>query len=98
MGPATRYSLRETQDPGPICWTQDQRPGTHMWDRRTGILHLGPFSKYSYPYDSYMSCERLCGKEQFRSKKYLLEMTPSRAKLRFNSLSQKRNFQTEKAI
>ena len=44
------------------------------------------------PYIIYMSYERLHGEEQFRSKRYLWEMTPSCAKLRLKSLPQKRNF------
>ena len=39
-----------------------------------------------------MSYERLHGEEQFRSKKYLLEMTPSHAKMRLKSAPEKLNF------
>ena len=52
------------------------------WNPGSGTLHLGHFLKYLHPYISSMSHERLHGEEQFRSKKYLLEMTPLRAKLR----------------
>ena len=78
MGPGTR-------DPGPIDETRDAGP-------LRGTQDLGPFLKYSHPYIRYMSYERLHGEEQFRSKKYLLEMTPSRARLRLKSPPQKRNF------
>ena len=44
-----------------------------------------------------MSYERLHGKEQFRSKKYLLEMTPSHTKMRFKSAPEKLNFVIAKA-
>ena len=43
-----------------------------------------------------MSYENLHAEEQFRSKKYLLEMTPSLAKLHLKSLPQKRNFKPQK--
>ena len=36
--------------------------------------------------------ERLHGKEQFCSKKYLLEMTPSHAKMRWKIAPEKLNF------
>ena len=81
-----------TQDPGSGTHTWDPGPGTFTWDPGPGTLHLGPFLKHSHSYISYMSYERLRGEEQFRSKKYLLEMTPSRAKLRLKSPPQKRNF------
>ena len=38
-----------------------------------------------------MLYERLHGEEQFRCKKYLLEMTPSCAKMRLNSAPEKPN-------
>ena len=85
MGPGTY-----TWDPG--LGTLHLGPETFSWDPGPGTLHLGPFLKHSHPYISYMSYERLHGEEQFRSKKYLLEMTPSRAKLRLKSPPQKRNF------
>ena len=44
-----------------------------------------------------MSYERLHGKEQFRSKKYPLEMTPSHAKMRLKSAPGKLNFVMGKA-
>ena len=49
---------------------------------------------YKYPdhYISYMLNERLHGKEQFCSKKYLLEMTPSHAKMHWKSAPEKSNF------
>ena len=47
--------------------------------------------KDSRPYISYMLYERLHGEEQFRCKKYLLEMTPSRAKMCLNSAPEKMN-------
>ena len=39
-----------------------------------------------------MSYERLHGEEQFRSKKYHLELTPSDAKMRLKSAPEKLNF------
>ena len=83
----TELGIRDSS-PG----TQDPGSGTFTWDLGPGTLHLGPFLKHSHSYISYMSYERLRGEEQFRSKKYLLEMTPSRAKLRLKSQPQKRNF------
>ena len=44
-----------------------------------------------------MSYERLHGEEQFRSKKYLLEMTPSHAKMRLKSAREKLKFIMAKA-
>ena len=44
-----------------------------------------------------MSYERLHGEEQFRSKKYLLEMTPSHAKMRWKSAPEKLNFAMARA-
>ena len=44
-----------------------------------------------------MSYERLHGEEQFRSKKYLLEMNPSHAKMRLKSAPEKLNFVITKA-
>ena len=90
-GSGTRDPSPGTRNPGPICGTRDPGPGTFTWDPGPETLHLGPFLKHSHPYISYMSYERLHGEEQFRSKKYLLEMTPSRAKLRLKSPPQKRN-------
>ena len=84
-------------DPGPTTHrTWDW--GTFTWDLEPGTLHLRTFLKRSHLYISYMSYERLHEEEQFRSKKYLLKMTLSRAKLRLKSASQKRNFETGKAI
>ena len=79
-------------DPGPTTHRQDPESGTFTWDLEPGTLHLRPFLKRSHPYITYMSYERLHEEEQFRSKKYLLKMTLSRAKLRLKSASQKRNF------
>ena len=84
------YRKSGTWDPGPFTW--DPEPGTYMWDPGSGTLHLGHFPKHLQPYISSMSYERLHGEEQFRSKKYLLEMTPLRAKLRLKIPPQKRNF------
>ena len=39
-----------------------------------------------------MSYERLHDEEKFRSEKYLLEMTPSHAKMRLKSAPEKLNF------
>ena len=44
-----------------------------------------------------MSYERLHGEEQFRSKKYLLEMTPSHTKMRLKSAPEKLNLVMAKA-
>ena len=44
-----------------------------------------------------MLYERLHGEEQFHSKKYLLEMTVSHAKMRFKSAPEKLNFVIAKA-
>ena len=44
-----------------------------------------------------MSYERLHGEEQFCSKKYFLEMTPSHAKMRLKSAPEKLNFVMAKA-
>ena len=50
------------------------------------------FLKHPDRYISYMSYERLHIHEEEQSgSKYLLEMTPSRAKLSLKSLPQKRN-------
>ena len=79
-----------TWDPGP--GTRDPRLIGGTRDPGPGTFHLGPFLKHSHPYINYMSYERLHGEEQFGSKKYFLEMTPSRAKLGLKSPHQKRNF------
>ena len=50
------------------------------------------FLKHSDPYISCSSYERLHGEEQFRSKKFLLEMTPSHPKMRLKSAPEKLNF------
>ena len=84
--------ILEKWDPRPRTHMRDSGPGTLTWDTRPGTLHLGSSLKHSHPYISYMSFERLHGEEQFRSKKYLLGMTLSRAKLRLKSPPQKRNF------
>ena len=96
---ALHTRIPENWDPGAFTWDprpptqkQDLGPETYTWDPRPGILHLGPFLKYSHPYSSYMSYQSLHGEEQFRFKKYLLEITPSRVKLRLKSPPQKRNF------
>ena len=44
-----------------------------------------------------MSYESLNVEEQFHSKKYLLEMTPSHAKMRLKSAPEKLNFVMAKA-
>ena len=44
-----------------------------------------------------MSSERSHSEEQFHSKKYLLEMTPSHAKMRLKSAPEKLNFVMTKA-
>ena len=46
---------------------------------------------------SYMSYEILHGKEQFRSKKYLLEMNPLHAEMRLKNAPEKLNFVMAKA-
>ena len=70
--------------------TRDPSPGTETHRRDPGPLRgtrdLGPFLKHSHAYISYMSYERLHEEEQC-----LLEMTPSRAKLRLKSPPQKYN-------
>ena len=70
------------------------RPGTHKRGTQDPgpTLHLAPFPEHSHLYNSYMSYERFHAEKQFRSKKYLLKMTPSRAKLRLKSTLQKRKF------
>ena len=55
-------------------------------------------SIFSHPYVSYMTNERLQGKEQFNSKFYLLDMHCSHAKMRFISAPQILNFVNTKAI
>ena len=102
--PGTRDPSPGTRDPGPIGETlhpeptggpQDPEPtggtrnlymGPGTWDPPPGTLSetFTPLYKL-YVMKFYME-------EQFRSKKYLLEMTPSRAKLRLKSPPQKRNF------
>ena len=44
-----------------------------------------------------MLYERLHGEEQFRSKKYILEMNPSHAKMHLKSAPEKLNFAIAKA-
>ena len=44
-----------------------------------------------------MSHERLHGEEQFHSKRYLLEMTPSHAKMHLRSAPEKLTFVIAKA-
>ena len=50
------------------------------------------FLKHPDPYISYLSYERLHGEEQFRSEKFLLEMTPSHPKMHLKSAPEKLNF------
>ena len=78
------YRKSGTRGPGTHWW--DPGPGTFTWDPGPGTLHLGPFLKHSHAYISYMSYERLHEEGQC-----LLEMTPSRAKLRLKSPPQKCN-------
>ena len=60
-------------------------------------IYILTFLKHPDHYISYMSYERLHGEEQFRSKKYLLEMTPSHAKMRLKSAWEKLKFIMAKA-
>ena len=60
-------------------------------------IYISTFLKHSEHYISHMSYERLHGEEQFHSKKYLLEMTPSHAKMRLKSTPEKLNFVVAKA-
>ena len=53
---------------------------------------------FSHPYISYMANERLQGEEQFHSKKYLLEMPRSHAKMHLKSAPQKLNLAMATAI
>ena len=54
--------------------------------------YIVTFTKHPDHYISYMLYERLREEEQIHPKKYLLEMTPSRAKMRLKRRPQKRNF------
>ena len=47
---------------------------------------------FSHRYISYIANERLQREEQFHSKNYLLEMTPSHAKMRLKSAPQNLKF------
>ena len=60
-------------------------------------IYILTFLKHLDYYISYMSYERLHGKEQFRSKKYLLEMTASHTKMHLKSEPEKLNFVMTKA-
>ena len=53
---------------------------------------------FSHPYISYMVNERLQGDEQLHSKKYLLGMPRSHAKMHLKSAPQKLNFVMARAI
>ena len=53
---------------------------------------------FSHPYISYMENKRLQGEEQFHSKKYLLQMPRSHAKMHLKSALQKPNFVMAKVI
>ena len=53
---------------------------------------------FSHPHIDYMESERLQEEEQFHSKKYLLEMPHSHAKICLKSAPQKRTFLMAKDI
>ena len=53
--------------------------------------------KHPDHYISYMSYERLHGEEQFCSKNYIWELTPSHAKMCLKSAPEKLNFVMAKA-
>ena len=53
---------------------------------------------FSHPYIYYMVSEILQDEEQFHFKSYLLEVSPSHAKMRLKSAPQKLNFLMAKAI
>ena len=55
-------------------------------------------SIFSHPYIDYMESERLQREEQFHSKKYLLEMPRSHAKICLKSAPQKLKFLMAKDI
>ena len=54
--------------------------------------YIVTFMKHPDHYISYMLYEKLRGEKQFCPKKYILEMTPSRAKMCLKRRPQKRNF------
>ena len=61
------------------------------------MVTLVTFLKHQDRYISYMSHETLDGEKQFRTKKCLLEMTPSHAKRLLKSAPEKLSFVTAKA-
>ena len=61
------------------------------------MSYILTFLKHQEHYISWMSYERLHGEERFRSKKYLLEVTPSHSKMRMKSAPEKLNFVMAKA-
>ena len=61
------------------------------------MVTLVTFLKHQDRYISYMSHETLDGEKQFRTKKCLLEMTPSHTKRLLKSAPEKLSFVTAKA-
>ena len=74
------------------CDTSAKREKNFHFDNETSE------SMFSHPYISYMTNEKLQGKEQFNSKFYLLDMHCSHAKMRFISAPQILNFVITKAV